>query len=234
LYGYYPNIAAAPRLPASDNTSVQELINSRNLHTEMIKKHMSAAQNRIKIQADKHRLGREFQEGDQVLLKLQPYDQSSLVNRPYPKLSYKFYGPYKVLARIGKAAYKLDLPPESQVHPVFHVSQLKSFHPDYTPVYSTLPVPVDFSQDQLQPEAILDRRLVKKGNAATPHVKVKWAGLSETASTWEDWYVLTTRFPAILSWGQAGVIRQIHGESEWSPMGRVVNVSPWSGGCRSM
>jgi hypothetical protein len=56
---------------------------------------------------------REFQVGDHVLLKLQPYAQSSLVNSSYPKLSYKFYGPYKVVEHIGKAGYKLDLPSES-------------------------------------------------------------------------------------------------------------------------
>jgi hypothetical protein len=61
---------------------------------------------------------------------------------------------------------------------------------------------VDFSQEQLQPETILERRLGKKGNATIPQVWVKWTGLSDAASTWEDRYVLTTRFPAILSWGQ--------------------------------
>ena len=79
--------------------------------------------------ADKHRLDQEHQVGDMVLLKLQPYAQSSLVNQPFPKLSFKYFGPYKVLERIGRAAYRLELPVDSQIHLVFHVSQLKPFTP---------------------------------------------------------------------------------------------------------
>jgi hypothetical protein len=52
---------------------------------------LNRAQNRIKLQADKNITDREFHVGDQVLLKLQPYAQSSLVNRQYPKLSYKYF-----------------------------------------------------------------------------------------------------------------------------------------------
>jgi hypothetical protein len=65
--------------------------------------------------------------GEEVLLKLQPYAQSSVVNRPYSKILFKFFGPYKVLARVDKAAYKLELQRDSSIHPMFHVSQLKAF-----------------------------------------------------------------------------------------------------------
>lgn len=48
-----------------------------------------------------------------------------MVNRLSHNISLKYYGPYLILDKIGPIAYKLQLHPLSQVHPVFHVSQLK-------------------------------------------------------------------------------------------------------------
>jgi hypothetical protein len=76
----------------------------------------------MKINVDAKKSPHTFQLGELVWLKLQPYAQSSIVNRPYPKLAMKFFGPYKILDRIGAATYRLELPTNSQVHPVFHVS----------------------------------------------------------------------------------------------------------------
>jgi hypothetical protein len=92
-------------IPSVDNKSIQEVLDDRELHTALVKRHLATAQNRVKMQVDKNRTDREFSVGDRVLIKLQPYAQSSLVNRPYPKILYKFYGPYKILEHIGKAAY---------------------------------------------------------------------------------------------------------------------------------
>jgi hypothetical protein len=63
-------------------------------------------------------------------------------------------------------------------------------------------VQTNFSQEQLQPQEILERHLVKKGNTATSQLKVNWLGLPDTSSTWEDWNVLVSKFPVITSWGQ--------------------------------
>jgi hypothetical protein len=79
----------------------------------------------MKSQADKGRTERQFEVGDQVFLKLQPYIQSSIAPRANQKLSFKFFGPFKVLQRVGSVVYRLELPPASSVHPMFHVSQLK-------------------------------------------------------------------------------------------------------------
>jgi hypothetical protein len=57
-----------------------DLIQDREQHMEMLKEQLTVAQNRMKLQGDRHRTDRVFQVGEQVLLKLQPYAQHSVVN----------------------------------------------------------------------------------------------------------------------------------------------------------
>jgi hypothetical protein len=83
----------------------------------------------MKNQADKKRSERQFEVGDLVYLKLQPFVQQSVAVRTNNKLSLRYFGPYKVLARVGLVAYKLELPDTSKIHPVVHVSLLKKHVP---------------------------------------------------------------------------------------------------------
>jgi hypothetical protein len=205
LYGYEPKLPSFPVLADVSTTDLPSLIKERDLHLELLKHNLLAAQTRIKLQADKKRIDRQFAEGEMVLLKLQPYTQSSVASRPFPKLAFKYFGPYKILQKIGVAAYKLELPAGSLVHPVFHVSQLKPYTADYSPVYADLPKIPDLTQRDLQPQCILQRRLVKKGGAAIVQVLVQWQGLPADSATWEDWTVMQARFPDSSAWGQASI-----------------------------
>lgn len=145
----------------------------------------------MKHKADKGHSERAFSVGEYVFLKLQPYVQSSVVNRPYPKLAFKFFGPSKILEKVGTAAYHLDLPDHSLVHPVFHVSQLKPHVPAHTPVFASLPTDlVVLDAAEVVPAEILDCRLVKNGNDAHVQVLIKWTSLPADHATWEDYDVL--------------------------------------------
>jgi len=113
LYGYDANLGAIPTITPDTNPDVNEVIQNRKFHLQSLKEHLARAQNKMKQTADTKRTDFQFTVGDQVLLKLQPYTQSSVANRPFPKLAYKYYGPYTILQRIGQVAYKLQLPENS-------------------------------------------------------------------------------------------------------------------------
>ena len=203
LYGIDPNFGTMPNLVHTGDISIMEVAEERQAFLNLLRDHLLRAQVRMKNQADKYRTDRQFAVGDQVLLKLQPYVQNSVVQRPSAKMALKFYGPYKVLARVGVAAYRLQLPTDSKIHNVFHISQLKPFTANYTPVFSELPAGVDLSSGEFFPQEILERRMVKKGNAAVPQIKVRWSSLSEDCATWEDYHVLQQRYPDAALWNDA-------------------------------
>jgi hypothetical protein len=104
----------------------------------------------------------------------------------------------KYWRKLALLQYRLVLPDHSLIHLVFHVSQLKPFTPNYSPIYSEWPKLVDLSSHDLQPERILDRRLVKKGNQAIQQVFV--SPVPKVSTTWEDLYVVRERFPGVVAW----------------------------------
>ncbi|XP_075075542.1 uncharacterized protein LOC142162744 [Nicotiana tabacum] len=147
--------------------------------------------------ANKHRADRNFNEGDWVYLKLQPYRQITLSNHLFSKISTKYYGPYQILQKIGPVAYKLSLPSHVAIRPTFHVSQLKPCyvipdrvnHPPVIDVTSTYYV---------EPQEILDRRMIKRGNKAVPQILVQWSQMSKEQATWENYAVMKLKFPSFL------------------------------------
>ncbi|GMI80187.1 hypothetical protein HRI_001688000 [Hibiscus trionum] len=117
----------------------------------------------MKQQADKKRTECEFAIGDWVYLKLQPYRQQSVKQRSCQKLVPKRFGPFFIIARVGKVAYELELPIDSRVHLVFYVSQLKK-HIGADSCQVDLPTIGPDGGINKEPLKILDRRIIKKGN----------------------------------------------------------------------
>ena len=75
------------------------------------------------------------------------------------KLSPKYYGPYKVLQKIGTMAYKLELLASSRVHLVFHVSCLKKVIGNKIPVQTILPEHDEEGKIILDPEVVTKTRI---------------------------------------------------------------------------
>lgn len=154
LYGFPPRHLVLDVDAAVPVPELSQWLQDRDLMHSVIQQHLLRAQERMKRQADKGRSERNFAVGDLVFLKLQPYVQSSVARCSNNKLAFRFFGPFRILERIGSVAYKLQLPPSAAVHPVFHVSQLKK-STGLRPVASALPS--DLVRFQV-PERFIQRR----------------------------------------------------------------------------
>jgi hypothetical protein len=187
LYGYHPPSITSSLKEKSKVQAMEDHIENQQQVLQILKDNLTMAQNRMKQQADQHRSERSFEVGDWVFLRLQPYKQMSLKQaKKDNKLSPKYYGPYKVLQKIGTMAYKLELPASSRVHPVFHVSCLKKVIGDKIPVQTILPELDEEGKMILEPEAITDTRIRQLRNRSISEYLIKWRRLPAEDSTWED------------------------------------------------
>ncbi|KAI3811090.1 hypothetical protein L1987_20806 [Smallanthus sonchifolius] len=101
-----------------------EVVRETSERFDQIKARMKAAQDRQKSYADRRRRPIEFDVGDRVMLKVLPW-KGIIRFRKRGKLSPRFVGPFRIMARVGEVAYRLELPDElSGIHPTFHVSHL--------------------------------------------------------------------------------------------------------------
>ncbi|KAD3640187.1 hypothetical protein E3N88_29410 [Mikania micrantha] len=122
-----------------------------------VRARLKASQDRQKSYADKRRSPIEFNVGDRVLLKVSPW-KFLIRFRKRGKLSPRFIGPFKILARISKVVYRLELPDElSSTHPTFHVSYLRNCLADETSHVLYDEIEVDDKLNYVEePVAILD------------------------------------------------------------------------------
>jgi hypothetical protein len=134
-----------------------------------------------------------------VFVKIQPYVQSTLAARANQKLSFKFYGPFQILAKISSVAYKLLLPPTS-IHPVFHVSQLKAAITSGTQVSPSRPTDIELPRIPL---AVLQRRSAPTSTGSVEQGLILWSGWPRDMATWENLHQLRQAFPRAPAWGQA-------------------------------
>ena len=157
VYGQAPPVLLPYTPSSSPVQAVDAVLRNRDEVLRILRENLHMARNHMKQQVDQHHFECTFQVSDMVFLRLHPYKQSSLKLKGHQKLAPKFYGPYKVLQKIGSVAYKLELPP-SHIHPVFHVSFLKKVIGTNTREQIVLPEMDTEGSIILEPEAILNQR----------------------------------------------------------------------------
>ena len=107
------------------NQEVESLLLQWDDVLDELKRHLHRAQQKMKAHTDSKHQDIHWIVRELVYVKLRPHRQSSLAWRVNEKLAPHFYGPFKILEKIGPVTYKLELPAMARIHPVFHTSLLK-------------------------------------------------------------------------------------------------------------
>ncbi|GJV66651.1 putative reverse transcriptase domain-containing protein [Tanacetum coccineum] len=177
-----------------------ELIQETTEKIVLIKQRMQAAQDRQKSYADRKRKPMEFEVGDRVMLKVSPWKGVIRFGKR-GKLNPRYVGPFRVLAKVGKVAYRLELPQElSRVHHTFHVSNLKKCYADEPLVMPLEGIHVD---DKLQfveePVEIMEREIKRLKRSRIPLVKVRWNSRRGPEFTWEREDSFKQKYPQLFT-----------------------------------
>jgi hypothetical protein len=151
----------------------------------MVRENLRVVQSRQKSYAD-HRRELSFEVRNIVYLKVSPMRglRRFMVRG---KLAPRFIGPFKILEKRGEVAYELELPPQlSDVHDVFHVSQLKKYLrvPEEQIPMEDLDVKEDLSYQE-HPVSILETSERVMRNKRINMCKVQWSHHTEEDATCE-------------------------------------------------
>ncbi|XP_071739571.1 uncharacterized protein [Rutidosis leptorrhynchoides] len=173
-------------------------------------------------QANKHRQDIQFEVGEWVYVRLRIYRQVTVAARHSHKLSKRYFGPFKILRRIGKVAYQLKLPTTSRIHPVFHVSLLRRCHGD--PQINRAPLPTIVNEDLpvLEPAAILGHRT----HGSVPQALVAWQGCTSSEATWENIHDLKDLFPEFVTANLEDKVDFTEGGIDSGPAHNTTSIRP--------
>ncbi|GKE98459.1 putative reverse transcriptase domain-containing protein [Tanacetum coccineum] len=177
-----------------------ELIQETTEKIVQIKQRMQAAHDRQKSYADLKRKPMEFQVGDKVMHKVSPWKGVVQFGKQ-GKLNPRYVGPFKVLEKVRKVAYKLELPEElSRVHDTFHVSNLKKCHAN-----EPLAVSLDglHFDDKLhfveEPVEIVDHEVKRLKRSRIPLVNVRWNSKRSPEFTWQREDQFRKKYPHLFA-----------------------------------
>ncbi|GKB94054.1 putative nucleotidyltransferase, ribonuclease H [Tanacetum coccineum] len=152
-----------------------ELIRDTTEKIIQIKNRLLTARSRQKSYADKRLKPLEFEVSDMVLLKVSLW-KGAVRFRKRRKLSPRYIGPFKILARVGSVAYTLKLPEELKgIHSTFHVSNLKKYLAKGDIVVPMEEIQLDDKLHMIEePVEIVDREVKRLKQSRIPIVKVHW------------------------------------------------------------
>jgi len=163
-----------------------DMIQEAEEKVRIIREQLKTAQSRQKSYYDRHHRPESYELDEKAYLRVTPLKGTHRFGIK-GKLAPRYIGPFRILAKRGKVAYQLELPPHlSQVHDVFHVSQLRRCFKD--PIrevdHETLDLQENLSYREY-PVRILDEAERTTRRQKIKFLKVQWSNHSEKEATWE-------------------------------------------------
>lgn len=202
-YGFHPLTPATIDLPQPDRLRSQaaaDFVTRMNADMTAAKEKLKTAQERQAHYANTKRRDVTFTVGDQVLLSTA--NLRLRTDGPVSKFNSRWTGPLTITERIGAVAYRLELPPTLRVHPVFHVSLLKPYHPPAPGDTRSPPPPPPILGDNIyEAERISNRRTVTVDGRQQKQYLVHWKGYPDYEATWEPAHNLLGK--TVLAWRKA-------------------------------
>ena len=167
VYGKTPTIHAAPGEPSQAAIDKIRKVAYKNLlySQVLIQEH----RNKRRKPATK------LKPGDKAYVQ----KRGTRKDRPSASLDDKYWGPFQVKQKVGQSSYKLELPPQTRIHPVFNSNVLKRAATDLFPgqqLQNKLPPDIIEGQEEYEVEAIFDKKVKRNG----VQYRVKWKGYEET------------------------------------------------------
>jgi hypothetical protein len=167
--------------PVTSFPAIKELSSKLKLIRDLVYDNLKQAQDNQKYYYDKNRKPQEFKEGDLVLLNRAYINLDNYKQAKLQKLLPLYVGPYTVLDKISANAYRIQLPSNYSIYPVFHTSALKPYLVPDDSRQQPIPDPdIIAGQEEYEIDTILDSRLIRK----QPQYLVKWKGFPNDENEW--------------------------------------------------
>ena len=127
-YGIDPKFSLNEIYNSTNNETVEDFVQKMNTILQESKDNLKESIESQEKFYNKNKINTEFKVGDQVLLSTRNLNYKNNKGEKMNKIfKPKFIGPFKVLEKFSKLAYKIELPRNLKIHTVFHVSILKKF-----------------------------------------------------------------------------------------------------------
>jgi hypothetical protein len=175
-----------------------EVLKDAEKQVQMVLESLKVAQSWQKSYADKRRRDLSFEVGEFIYLKVSPMRGTHRF-KVKGKLAPRYVGLFKIVDYRGEVTYQLELPPQlSDVHDVFHVSQLKKCLrvPEEQLPMGELDLGGDLTYSE-RPDKILDSVEWVTRNKVIKMCKVQWSHHAEDEAIWEHEEELRADYPEL-------------------------------------